>query len=48
MDEEVDEVQRDRLRLKKAASLKDDLVEIVREDPDAAATILRGWISRAA
>jgi hypothetical protein len=35
------------LRFKKGKSLKDDLVEIVREDPDAAADILRSWISKA-
>lgn len=39
--------QRPRLRLKKGDSLKDDLVEIVREDPDAAAAILRSWIGNA-
>jgi flagellar M-ring protein FliF len=38
---------RPRLRLKKGNSLKDDLVEIVREDPDAAADILRSWIAKA-
>ncbi len=38
---------RPKLKLKKGASIKDDLVEIVREDPDAAADILRSWISRA-
>ena len=38
---------RPRLRLKKGKSLKDDLVEIVREDPDAAADILRSWIGKA-
>jgi len=38
---------RPRLRLKKGDSLKDDLVEIVREDPDAAAAILRSWIGNA-
>ena len=37
-----------RLRLKKSASLKDDLAEIVQEDPDAAAAILRSWINNAA
>lgn len=42
-----DEAQRPRLRLKKGDSLKDDLVEIVREDPDAAAAILRSWIGNA-
>lgn len=44
---ETDEKQRPRLRLKKGDSLKDDLVEIVREDPDAAAAILRSWIGNA-
>jgi flagellar M-ring protein FliF len=38
---------RPRLRLKKGKSLKDDLVEIVHEDPDAAADILRAWIGKA-
>jgi flagellar M-ring protein FliF len=38
---------RPRLRLKKGKSLKDDLVDIVREDPDAAADILRSWIGKA-
>jgi flagellar M-ring protein FliF len=38
---------RPRLRLKKGKSIKDDLVEIVREDPDAAAEILRSWIGKA-
>jgi flagellar M-ring protein FliF len=38
---------RPRLRLKKGMTLKDDLVEIVREDPDAAADILRSWIGKA-
>lgn len=38
---------RPRLRLKKGNSLKDDLVDIVREDPDAAADILRSWIGKA-
>ena len=49
-DEEPDEEEkrRPRLKLKKGHSLKDDLTEIVREDPDAAAAILRGWISNAA
>jgi flagellar M-ring protein FliF len=41
------EPERQRLRFKKGKSLKDDLVEIVREDPDAAADILRTWISKA-
>jgi flagellar M-ring protein FliF len=38
---------RPKLRLKKGPSLKDDLTEMVREDPDAAAAILRTWISTA-
>jgi flagellar M-ring protein FliF len=38
---------RPRLRLKKGKSFKDDLVEIVRDDPDAAAEILRSWIGKA-
>ncbi len=44
--DEADE-ERPRLRLKKSNSLKDDLVDIVREDPDAAADILRSWIGKA-
>jgi flagellar M-ring protein FliF len=44
-DEQDDD--RPRLRLKKGKSLKDDLIEIVREDPDAAADILRSWIGKA-
>jgi flagellar M-ring protein FliF len=39
---------RPRLRLKRGKSLKDDLVEIVHEDPDAAAEILRAWIGKVA
>jgi flagellar M-ring protein FliF len=46
-DKDEDELERPRLRLKKGKSLKDDLVEIVREDPDAAADILRSWIGKA-
>jgi len=38
---------RPRLKLRKGNSLKDDLMEIVRDDPDAAADILRSWISKA-
>ena len=45
--DEEPEDDRPRLRLKKGKSLKDDLVEIVREDPDAAADILRSWIGKA-
>jgi flagellar biosynthesis/type III secretory pathway M-ring protein FliF/YscJ len=36
------------LRIKKGVSLKDDLVEMVQEDPDAAAAILRNWIGNKA
>lgn len=38
---------RPRLRLRKGNTLRDDLVDIVREDPDAAADILRSWIAKA-
>jgi flagellar M-ring protein FliF len=38
---------RSRLRIKKGISLKDDLAEMVREDPDAAAAILKSWIGKA-
>ncbi len=41
------EDERPRLRFKKGKSLKDDLVQIVQDDPDAAADILRSWISKA-
>jgi flagellar M-ring protein FliF len=34
-------------RLSRGPSLKDELAELVREDPDAAASILRNWISNA-
>lgn len=40
--------ERPKLRIKKTESLKEDLSEMVREDPDAAASILRGWIHNAA
>jgi flagellar M-ring protein FliF len=40
--------KRSRKRLNKGPSLRDDLVEMVQEDPDAAAAILRNWISSAA
>jgi flagellar M-ring protein FliF len=43
-----EEERRPRLKLKKGHSLKDDLTDIVREDPDAAAAILRSWISNVA
>ncbi|HVT29160.1 MAG TPA: hypothetical protein VHE81_14185 [Lacipirellulaceae bacterium] len=42
-----EELDRPKLRLKKGSSVKDDLVDIVREDPNAAADILRSWISKA-
>jgi flagellar M-ring protein FliF len=38
---------RPRLRLKKGPTLKDDLAEMVKEDPDGAAAILRTWIGAA-
>jgi len=44
--EEAGEEGRPKLRLKKGTSVKADLMEIVREDPDAAADILRSWISK--
>ena len=45
--ESESEDQRPRLRFKKSKSVKDDLMDIVHEDPDAAADILRSWISKA-
>jgi flagellar biosynthesis/type III secretory pathway M-ring protein FliF/YscJ len=33
--------------LRKNNSVKDDLINIVRDDPDAAADILRSWIAKA-
>ena len=44
---EEDGSARPKLKLRKAESLKDDLSEIVRDDPDAAAAILRNWIGNA-
>jgi flagellar M-ring protein FliF len=44
---ELADEERPKLRLKKSTSVKDDLMDIVREDPDAAADILRSWISKA-
>lgn len=38
---------RTRLRIKKGVSLKDDLAEMVREDPEGAAAILKSWIGKA-
>jgi flagellar M-ring protein FliF len=45
--EPATEDNRPRLRLRKGNTVKDDLVEIVREDPGAAADILRSWIAKA-
>ena len=42
-----DAPQRARLRIKKGVSFKDDLAEMVREDPEAAAAILKSWIGKA-
>ncbi len=42
-----EEAERPKLKLKKGSDLKDELTDIVREDPDAAAAILRGWINNA-
>jgi len=41
------EKARPRLKLKKGVSMKDDLTDIVREDPDGAAAIIRSWIGNA-
>jgi flagellar M-ring protein FliF len=46
-EEEPEDPQRPRLRLKKGKSLSDELTAIVKEDPDSAAAILRTWISNA-
>jgi len=48
-DEEQEEEEHRRIlrRVKKGPSLKDDLADLVREDPDAAASILRNWIGQA-
>jgi flagellar M-ring protein FliF len=43
----ADEPPRSRLRIKKGVSLKDDLAEMVKEDPDGAAAILKSWIGKA-
>jgi flagellar M-ring protein FliF len=45
---EPGEAPRSRLKIKKGVSLKDDLAEMVKEDPDAAAAILKSWIGKAA
>ncbi len=42
-----DDPNRLRLKLRKGESLKDDLTSMVRDDPDAAAAILRSWIGQA-
>lgn len=43
-----EQTERPKLKLNKGPTLKDDLAQLVREDPDTAATILRSWISYAA
>ncbi len=45
--DDPDSPQRSRLAVKKGASLKDELADIVREDPQAAAAILKSWIGKA-
>jgi flagellar M-ring protein FliF len=47
--ETADETPKNRLKRKQSSggSLKDDLTELVRDDPDAAANILRSWIGNA-
>ncbi len=44
-DDEDDD--RPKLKLRKDRSLKDDLADLVREDPDSAAAILKNWIGKA-
>jgi flagellar M-ring protein FliF len=39
--------QRLKRREKGGPSLREELVEVVREDPEAAANVLRGWINSA-
>lgn len=48
-EEEVETITGPRLKRRSMSgpNLKDDLTEIVREDPDAAASILRNWLSSA-
>jgi flagellar M-ring protein FliF len=41
------EGSRPKLRLKRGPSLKEDLSELVKEDPDGAAAILKTWIGNA-
>jgi flagellar M-ring protein FliF len=45
--DDPEETDRPKLKLRKTSSVKDDLVEIVHDDPDAAADILRSWIAKA-
>ncbi len=45
---EEEEEKRPKLKFNKGPNLKEDLSDIVREDPDAAAAILRSWIGNAA
>ncbi len=42
------EEERQKLKLRKAETLKDDLAEMVSGDPEAAAEILKNWINNAA
>ncbi|MEM6330035.1 MAG: hypothetical protein AAF790_07295 [Planctomycetota bacterium] len=46
-DEDDEDDGRPKLQFRKQESLADDLSEIVRGDPDAAAAILRSWIDKA-
>ena len=46
-DKEGDDTPTPKRKFARGPSLKDDLAGMVREDPDAAASILRGWISNA-
>jgi flagellar M-ring protein FliF len=44
-EDEADDTPTPKRKFARGPSLKDDLAGMVREDPDAAASILRGWIS---
>ncbi|REJ65528.1 MAG: hypothetical protein DWQ31_17820 [Planctomycetota bacterium] len=46
-EEQAEHVKRLKRRLSAGPSVKDELAELVKEDPDAAATILKTWISNA-
>jgi len=46
-EEDEPEQERPKLKLKKNVSLRDELADIVREDPDSAAAIVRSWITNA-